>query len=126
MTRLKTKKLYPERITDLDKLTVYWKLHFPINSALSGMDFHQLLPKNVFGYFHGVLHYHEGDSFFQKDKSCITPKIRLKLILIFYKDQLEVLKLLIMFEKIEFEQHVVLLTSVICVLLHFVKKWLRI
>jgi hypothetical protein len=38
----------------------------------------------------GVLHNHGGDSFFQKDKSCIGPKLLLKSILLFYKDLLEI------------------------------------
>ena len=29
---------------------------------------------------------HGGDSFFQKDKSCIGPKLKLRSILLFYKD----------------------------------------
>jgi len=33
---------------------------------------------------------HGGGSFFQKDKSCISPKLRLKSILLFYKDRLEI------------------------------------
>jgi len=37
---------------------------------------------------HGVLHNHE--SFFQKVKSCISPKLRLKSIFLFYKDRLEI------------------------------------
>ncbi len=39
---------------------------------------------------HGVLHNHGGDCFFQKDKSCISPKLRLKSILLFYQDRLKI------------------------------------
>ena len=59
----------------------------------------------------GVLHNHGGDSFFQKEKSCISPKLLLKSILLFYKDLLEIksclldaileLKLSYVFEKME-------------------------
>ena len=41
-------------------------------------------------YDQGVLHNHGGDSFFQKDKSCIGQKLKLKSILLFYKDLLEI------------------------------------
>ena len=61
----------------------------------------------------GVLHNHGGDSFFQKDKSCISPKPLLKSLLQFYKDLLEIkscllgaileLKLTYVFEKMELE-----------------------
>jgi len=60
---------------------------------------------------HGALHNHGGDSFFQKDKSCIGQKLKLKSILVFYKDLLEIkscllgdiyeLKLWNLLEKIE-------------------------
>ena len=59
----------------------------------------------------GVLHNHGGDSFFQKDKSCIGPQQLLKSILLFYKDLLKIescllgaileLKLSFVFEKME-------------------------
>jgi len=39
---------------------------------------------------HGVLHNHGSDSFFQKDKRCVSPKLWLKSILLFYKDLLEI------------------------------------
>ena len=32
----------------------------------------------------------EATAFFKKDKSCIIPKLRLKLILLFYKNRLEI------------------------------------
>jgi hypothetical protein len=31
-------------------------------------------------------HYHRGDSFFQKDKSCVSEKLRFQSILILYKE----------------------------------------
>jgi len=49
--------------------------------------------KNVgydIGLHHGLLHNHGGDSFFQKAKSLISPKLKLKSILQFYKDLLEI------------------------------------
>ena len=39
---------------------------------------------------YGVLHYHAGDSFFQKDISSISPRVGLKSVLLFYKDCLEI------------------------------------
>jgi len=51
---------------------------------------------------HGVLHNHGGDSFFQKDKSCVGPKLGLKSILLFYKDLLEIKNCL---QKAIFEQN---------------------
>jgi len=37
----------------------------------------------------GVFHNHGGGSFFQKDKSCVGPKLKHKSILLFCKDLLE-------------------------------------
>jgi len=39
---------------------------------------------------HGVLQNYGSNSFFQKDKSCASPKIWLKSILLLYKDLLEI------------------------------------
>jgi len=41
-------------------------------------------------FYHSVLHNHGGDSFFQKDICCVSPKLWLKSILLFYKDLLEI------------------------------------
>ncbi len=43
---------------------------------------------NRINFNHGVLHNYGGDSFFQKDKICVSPKLWLKSILLFYKKNL--------------------------------------
>jgi hypothetical protein len=52
-------------------------------------DFNQTWLLSIYQY-HGVPHNYGGDSFFQKDKSCVIPKLWLKSILLFYKNLLEI------------------------------------
>jgi len=77
--------------------TLYTKNDFYLLESISATIYLQIFYAKVFCasflllfFGHGVLHNHGGDSFFQNDKSCVSPKLRLKSILLFHKDRLEI------------------------------------
>jgi len=70
----------------LSETTLDWPCFFHVDERhLASLHFLMHLR-----YGHGVLHNYGGDSFFQKDKSCVSPKLWLKSILLFYKNILEI------------------------------------